>query len=125
MPKGLTHSLSMPFHSFLASAPRPLPRVLDKQGNGEQGWGNWWPVLSLGRGAVGRETFLVSARALLGLRFQARPAQSLSNFLSKFPVHVGVLPAGLAALPTGHMQFTLATGGPSKGQPAANRLGVA
>lgn len=43
----------------------------------------------------------------------------------RFPVRVGVLPAWLAALPTGHMQCALATGDPSKGQPAGSRLGVA
>lgn len=61
----------------------------------------------------------------LGLRIQACPVWALDNFLSRFPVHVGVLPAGLTVPPTGHMWFALATGGLSKVQPVGNRLGVA
>ena len=43
-----------------------------------------------------------------GLQIQVRPSWASGNFLSRFPAHVSVLPAGLAPLPTGHVHLVLA-----------------
>lgn len=42
------------------------------------------------------------------LQIQVRPAWASGNFLSRFPVHVSVLPAGWAPLPIGHVHLVLA-----------------